>query len=553
MSNNSCRISQSRYNAPSARYIAGLSIVLIIAAYLRFRHVHARGLWYWDEGLFIMGARFVRWRADWIFKGLIHFFDTRFVLPSIAAYQGYPVFLQKPVHVLLLSVFSLFFRNDCDAAISYSICFGLLTILLTAELGRRWFNPAAGLIAALWLAFQPSHVHYSRLALHEMDSMALFLMVMLFHHTNRAQLTSTRAQMGRGCLIGALAILTIGASYRYMPYIVLMLIFEIAATFRSERPCRQSSARWLGISTGALICFLMLNQWYHLAFFPDFTWSEPSSYLDVLKTKFLGDESSFDLDHPFYYFKILTSFDGFLPTVFWSLTITCLLISRSPPDIRLAAWFLVPMTIFSLTTTRVPRTVTGLYPFIALAIGRCTTLSLTRFQPFRRKVVAWMTIGLLVVSVCVMAIRLPSVWIVSSGYPEMVRWLTRQTDSRHFSTMYPIYAVYQGKEFVYPVPFTMEEIQREVERTRIRYLTVDWQKFLRYSQGVYEIEKAVLPVFAVHHDPGIFFASLYENHLPDDVPMLQEDKTLQYIKVYDLYKALPAMGYRLSFLEDMNE
>ncbi|MCD4654060.1 hypothetical protein K8T06_09000, partial [bacterium] len=99
------------------------------------------------------------------------------------------------------------------------------------------------------------------------------------------------------------------------------------------------------------------------------------------------------------------------------------------------------------------------------------------------------------------------------------------------------------------VSFTLEDIHKEVERTKIRYLTVDWQKFLRYSRGVLEIEKAVLPVFVAPHNPGVFFATLHENHLPGDIENLRKDPSIAYVKVYDLYEALPATGYSLSFLE----
>ncbi len=207
-----------------------------------------------------------------------------------------------------------------------------------------------------------------------------------------------------------------------------------------------------------------------------------------------------------------------------------------------------------MTTTRVPRTVTGIYPFIAITWGyfMIRTWNRLRDNP-RAGRVFWLIPVLILVIAGSMFFRLPAIWALKSGYPDVVQWLQKQPSQVHLSTMYPVYAVYQGREFVGPVPFSLEEIHREVERTKIRYMTVDWQKFLRYSRGVYEIEKAILPVYAVRHNPGIFFASLYENHLPSDVPNLRQDDTLQYIKVYDLYDALPRLGYPLSFLESDNE
>lgn len=41
---------------------------------------------------------------------------------------------------------------------------GIATVLLVGLLGRRWFGPGAGLVAALLLALEPWHLNYSRLA-----------------------------------------------------------------------------------------------------------------------------------------------------------------------------------------------------------------------------------------------------------------------------------------------------------------------------------------------------------------------------------------------------
>jgi len=481
-------------------------------------------------------------------------FNAQTIIPSPDSYVGFPVFLQKPAHVLLLALFSLFSKNDILRAVHYSVCFGLASIVLVAQIGRKWISPATGLLAALWLAFQPSHVHYSRLALHESDSMTIFLLMLLIWKNPKHAVKNSCQQMISNVFTGFLGIAALGASYRYLPYLAIAALAEFVLTRQYIKSFHHRLCRWGGIFLGAIGCFILFNWSYRILFVPHYLWSQPASYFSVLKIKFFSSESSFDLEYPLYYLKTFIGFDGLLPTISWLLALAFLLFYKHEIFRKIGIWIVFPLLIFSVTTTRVPRTVTGIYPFIAIAWGAGIATAWGNLKIRYRSRFIIPVFIILIACICgAMLNRLPAIWSLQSGYPDVVKWLDKQEQNVHLSTMYPIYAVYQGRHAVKPVPFSLEEITYEVEHNHTRYLTVDWQKFLRYSRGVYEIEKAALPIFAVNHNPGSFFASLYENHLPSDVPMLRQDPTLHYIKVYDLYDVLPKMGYPLSFLEINHE
>lgn len=523
-----------------------LGCILTVAAWLRLHRVFERGLIYWDEGIFIMGARFVRWRTHILWLECHRMIGDTVATPMPDFYRGLPVFLQKPMHVLLLAIWNSPGWDEAAAAVAFSIFAGLIAIGCTAELGRKWFSPATGLIAAAWLAIQPYHIHYSRLALHETVSMAVFLLTCCAW-----QRLDTQRRLGAAWLTGALAMAAVGCSYRYLPFILLGIGWEIHSGLTRMIRWRDRFKRWLLELLAATSVFLLLNAAYPVAFFPDYLWSQPGSYWDVLKKKFLGGESSFDLDFPWFFLDMMYRFDGAVLTGITLIAIIRLFIIRSRLSLSLACWILVPFMLFSLTTTRVPRAITGVLPFVALATGDmfaagvvlCRSSSRYRRQFLMASGVVAAVIGLS------LAPHIHGIWSLKSGYPEVVHWLEQQGERIHLSTMPPVYAVYQGRQAVRPVPFTLEAIHQEVERTRVRYLTVDWQKFLRYSPGVRDIEQAVLPVVVANHNPGVFFATLYENHLPADVDLLREDPTLQFIKVYDLYDVLESLGYRLSFRE----
>jgi len=525
-------------------YSITLAVIIILAAIIRSYHIRKQGLIYWDEGLFIMGARFLHWRSSAIWLEMQNSFHP--ALGQLSnLYVGLPVFLQKPVHVILLTIWNLPGWNEVYSAVSFSIFSSLLSILLTAELGRRFFNSSTALFAAAWLAVQPYHVHYSRLAMHEMDSMALFLTtILLWHVMNRKN--SFLFAIVTGCF----AVAALGASYRYLPYLLLGSMMEIFISLTSKLKLKQILRRWIGIISGAFITLFLLDKCYHVVFSPDYLWSQPDSYIKVLGMKFLGGESSFDIKFPWFYFRMLGNIDGWIPLFVMLAGWFTLIMHKRTNKWILLIFTTVPFILFSLTTTRVPRTITGLLPFFALSVGymfyRLTTLLKKNCSPAKFLSVSIITSIFLLV--CMIS-HLNNIWKLESGYPEIIDWFKKENVKTHLSTMPPIYAAYQGRTAVKPVPFTIQEIHDEVEKSRIRYLTVDWQKFLRYSSGVLQIEKAVLPVFAVHHNPGSFFPTLHENHLPGDVENLRKDPTIAYVKVYDLYEALPATGYPLSFLE----
>jgi hypothetical protein len=515
------------------KYRISLIFTVLTAGCFRLHNLFRKGLIYWDEGIFISGARFVNWRTGFLISKALGNIDSVSEKLIADTYLGLPVFLQKPSHVLLLSIWNSVGLNEVNTALLFSVFCGLVSIVLTAEIARKWFGLTAASLAAVWLAVQPYHTHYSRLALHETSSMCLFLLMI---YTWRAPARDTFKL--RLFSIGFLGMAAMGASYRYLPYLMICIMAELYIGVRSKQPVSELIKRWGLLAGGAFCCFLVLDYAYYLMFSPHYLWSQPDSYLAVLKMKFSGGESSFDFDHPGYYFYMLSRFDGIASVTTLMSAWLAHLYRRKKQDVFLFILIICPFILFSLTTTRVPRTITGLLPFFAISTG---ALLAEVFQKISKAGYRWAT-WLTVVCVLGLIVSLASgnypIWQLKSGYPDVIKWLEAQGAETHLSTMPPVYAAYQGRKSVEPVPFELSYIKDVARNKNIRFLTVDWQKFLRYSRGVLEIEKAVLPVHAVPHNPGLFFATLYENHLPADVPGLRKDPTIGFIKVYDLQEAI---------------
>src|SRR5450432_145570 len=72
---------------------------------------------------------------------------------------------------------------------------GIVDVLLVALLGRRWFGAAAGLMAALFLAIDPWHVNYSRIAFPE-GSVTFFTLAALYTFTRATSSLKEAEQAG---------------------------------------------------------------------------------------------------------------------------------------------------------------------------------------------------------------------------------------------------------------------------------------------------------------------------------------------------------------------
>ncbi len=420
--------------------------------------------------------------------------------------------------------------------IAHSVAYSLGVIGMTTWLGMRYLGTAAGIMAGLWLAFEPYHVHYSRSGLHEMDAMFLLMAAIALWFCSWK--TSRSWIM---ILLGSVMMFCVGTSYRMILMVFLIVAIDIVITLR-DRPGAVFH-RVFGMFFGMCISFALLNAAYFLAFYPEYTWSQPASYFALLKLKFFSTgETSFCLDFPWFYLNTFRRFDGLFPLV---LTVGGVIFSLSLGNRYarvMGLLFSIQFIFLSLMSPHLARAPSAILPFGALATGYSVQQIRARVSG-RSVAFRGAVIGLFAVGLVIMAVNLKPVYKVRSGYTQVIEFLDSRGQSVHLTTMKPIYAAYRDRTYALDAGATLEDLKKQMEETGARYLSVDWQKYLRYKTSIMKIEETVLPVFAAVNPVGEFFATLHENHLPRDVPILRDmDPTLGYIKVYDLTTALPACG-----------
>ncbi|MBI3267545.1 MAG: glycosyltransferase family 39 protein [Planctomycetes bacterium] len=193
-----------------------LAVVIALGALLRGVGLGARGLVFYDEGVYACEGRFMAGalrsvplalRYGWLARrggeaaGPEMAALTERMRANVAAGR-YPNF-HKNTHSLLVGLFLLALGDRDWAALAEGVVFGLASILLVGVLARALFGEAGGLVAALALAVCPLHVLLSRGALAETDcAFFLLLAVALVRVSARGQPSPLRVLFAAGVATG---------------------------------------------------------------------------------------------------------------------------------------------------------------------------------------------------------------------------------------------------------------------------------------------------------------------------------------------------------------
>jgi hypothetical protein len=222
---------------PSFLILAGL---LLLAAWLRWRYI-VNVQPNPDEFVTLLAVKMI------LQKGVP-------LLPSGLFYE----------HGLLFSyagaAASLLFGFSREVVRATSLLFGLLTLLLTWHVGRRWFSSGAGLLAATLLAVAPTAVLWGGRA--RMYTMLQWWVLLTLYFAFTGALTGRSRWRYLALVCYLAATLTQFVSITLIPPLVLgtVAVGWLGARRRGERPWFWSRRTWLeagGLVVVALVAFLV--------------------------------------------------------------------------------------------------------------------------------------------------------------------------------------------------------------------------------------------------------------------------------------------------------
>jgi 4-amino-4-deoxy-L-arabinose transferase-like glycosyltransferase len=518
-------------------YGLGLGVVLLTAALVRGYRLTGRGLWYWDEGLFLQGARFLRWRFS---GGELSGAGA----DAWLEFPGFPLMLWKPFHILLTALATLLFGDQPDALVIMAAVFGVLSVLAVVIVGRQLAGREAGLFAGLLLAVNSYHIAYSRCGLSEASGGFFVLAAVGFFLAWGQRLeTAAPGRAGRLVLLAAAAGfcygLAVATAYRNVVFAPLWVIWSagnaVSLRYRPEG-LRRVLVGLFVFGLGVVAVGGAMELCHRWAFAGPFAVYETPSYGLALQSKF-SSESHFDLEHPFHFLGVLAEFEG-LPWVVLAVLGAVLALAWRREALlvpALFAWW--PLVMFSLSRERLTRAISPAIPFLCLGIGLLAAL-FWRGDGGRKRSLGRVLAVLLLACVVLGKTTAPGAFYLyrTSGYAEALTWVRAQQagSARHFSTMWPITCALSSKPEAPRLPTTTEAARPWIQ-AGYRYLLVDWQQYTMPSAFTVEVKQTLLPVFAVRNWYARAAPVLGENHLPADVPRLpQRDPYLAWILIYDL-------------------
>ncbi len=516
--------------------------IILVSVLIRAYKLTAKGLLFWDEGLFLMGAKFFSWRVEQLWLTLLNWLGFSSSMPaSPMGYPGFPVFIWKPLHVILISLFSAFVGlGDYTGAILSVIC-AALQVALVYMVAKRMFDARIAVFSSFILALMPYHIFYSRLNMHEIDS-TLFLLasvVVLYFGLEIQGRSRLLALFSSGLLFGA----SITTSYRWIIIVPLPYLFILIGSIRGKGSWhKQLFILVVAFTTGLLVIVATVNMVYYITFSPHYLRYEPGSYLEAMRHKF-ATESRFDFEHPFYYLKQLWRMDSALLFCLYMLGMLLLALRRDVKGLYILAFGLFPLLFYSFASQRLFRTITVCLPFFAIASGYCLNWIINMVA---RKLggklslaVATLLCAVIIISV---SSEICSIHALRSGYGEAIDYMSSHKGLGNVSTMTPIFAFYLGKQNSLRMPVDWAGAVKARELGAV-YLIVDWERYVWESEfldGLMNSGTMPLMVFENHY--VLYHPVLRENYLPLDARMLpKRDPNIAKILIFDLNQAINAL------------
>ncbi len=186
--------------------------------------------------------------------------------PHFFAYGSFPLYVTKAVTSVLAAATGRPWFNSYDGAVHagrlLSAVWGALTVLLLAQIGRRWYGDGAGLLSGLLLALAVLHVQTSHFAATDVALTFLVLLAL----AGAARLAS-RGRARDAVLAGAVTGLALATKASAAP---LLLPLAVAAWFAGRGRGLASAARLLSLAYAAALVFFALGEPYAFLDFREF-------------------------------------------------------------------------------------------------------------------------------------------------------------------------------------------------------------------------------------------------------------------------------------------
>lgn len=345
-------------------HLAAIGLILVVAAVIRFDQLWQRGLIFWDEGKFALeGVRYEQL--------------LRMALGLHAhAGDGKAVGTAKPTHALVLGLAYALFGIRDYAGLYVGAASSLVAVGVTYAIGRTLLGRRTALIAAALLAVSAYDVLYARSDLSESDAALGFLLGFWLWAAcgSPNPVPWSRRRLAVTFAVALIMSIAFTINYRAAVYITVLVAVDLTATVRA-RPLRDAAAQALAWLGGLLVAPLawqwvgVVSEHGGIALFRDELTGSSRGYLaEVLYQLHQGKQSVLRFQ-PDIYLRWFAARETPFMLGLVVLGLGVLAWRRNRSLLLVAAFWLLPYTVFVFAPFVVPRNLVIALPFVFLTIG----------------------------------------------------------------------------------------------------------------------------------------------------------------------------------------
>ncbi|MBU1727170.1 MAG: glycosyltransferase family 39 protein [Candidatus Omnitrophica bacterium] len=513
-----------------------LLFIIIAAVLLRFQGVNERGLFYFDEGLYLSETRFVLEGVDLILHNFKKLLSQGFSFEELkATTQGVPLVTGKPGFILVLYLFGLLTGLSEHTLYLASATFGIINIGLIYLIAQDFFDRKTALVSMAIASVSSYHLFYSSVGLPEMVGLTFYLAGFWLFYRSVKYCQRASFLIGSGLLIGYAFTCN---QWRWILLPVFPCLFELIRFVKREVSPAVVFSR-LSIFLVSFVTPIFIFQLpYQVLIWLKGPLPFRSYFEQLFERSMQGQSMLFSISGSATFLKYYWIIEGPFFTILLltgiSIAVFNALYKKNKEDILLCIVMVLPIIIFSVFKYGgycLSRVISMVLPFTAIAIARL-------FGRIKNINLVYCFIVIILVLGVMHSYKISR---VTSGYAKAAEYI-KDKDYRKLFILEnePIFRAYLGRVAFNPYnrPLSLEELIHSSENSGVVRLVVDFNVLYSKYQQDYarELTNVLIPEAVFANPLGASFVHLTELYPYEIIKSILEDPRSKYIEIYNLDK-----------------
>lgn len=521
-----------------------LFLILLCAAIPRFYDLHRQGFISWDEGMYMNEALFYQsivHNMPLVMSGLLSGeLDASTLIQTV---NGWPPSSAKPLHSLMIYLFSICAGLSVYSAQILSALFGLGLIVIMYFLARLYFSQEVAVLTALFIAISGYHIYISRLCVPETDSIFFYVLALFIierYKSSQRYLPYVCAGLASG--------ICFGLNYRWI--IVLPIIFLNVAVY--IKPAQKKVSAF-AIRRLILFCcaFCSIPVMCDLPYWPlslvdgfsiSFRHTDENvyTYFDQLRYYLFFQSSTGEWHIHDLYIRFFNEFNGVLMTSLAGIGFVMLFRKIRICSIVCILSALIPFVLLSVKSRgNAIRYMSIALPFISLYSAIALSAILNRVFRSAERSTQWKKAAIVLI-VCAMSFpRAIPFLTMRSGYAEAYEYLREHNGGRNLSTSNAYFEFYFGRNVAEQTPRSVAAFREVLSSGDYQYVVLDFMSHRVLTKEVKTlIEDNCTPVTLIPNPIGTHTITLmeslgYRHFIPRYLENAYTDPLSKFIAIYD--------------------